>query len=454
MKIVSLKIKLLYGQYDYSIMFNQDLTFLYGSNGCGKTTILNIIEAIVSGRIYNLFKWEFDRICLFYVDDEYDMENKKQIAISYENENLSIVLDEREKYKIDRDLFKRYYEETDSSDELYYLMDKHYPLLGKLRKQFNYVYLPLNRNSEFDFENQLYRKMNRHYSINYKYEMEERMVSREEQVGKAAKLVREKYSEATALVTSINNEFRNRVLKSSLGAKANMSDEAYIKFIIDTINNEEIDSVKEQYYRLLDSLDLLGETEKKEYDFFFESYKKLAERFIKSKEESGKSISIPVVLIYDFYQIEKMKTLIPLAQELEQKKNEALKHISLFKNIMNSFVQDNNAEKRLDIDDTGMIRFLDRNGKKISMSIMSMSSGEKQLLILFANLIFNVNENKSSIFVVDEPELSLHLSWQKLFVEKAKEVNPKMQFIFATHAPEIVGKYRDKMYKLEKKYHD
>ena len=79
-----------------------------------------------------------------------------------------------------------------------------------------------------------------------------------------------------------------------------------------------------------------------------------------------------------------------------------------------------------------------------------MSSGEKQLIVFFANLIFGVNSNKSGIFVVDEPELSLHLSWQKVFIEKALKVSKNVQFIFATHSPEIVGKYRNKLKKIER----
>ena len=58
MRIQSLDIKRLHNLYDYNVRFMPDLTFLYGSNGCGKTTILNIIESIVSGNIYDLYVWD------------------------------------------------------------------------------------------------------------------------------------------------------------------------------------------------------------------------------------------------------------------------------------------------------------------------------------------------------------------------------------------------------------
>ncbi|AOJ89860.1 hypothetical protein WS87_24785 [Burkholderia sp. MSMB0856] len=42
------------------------------------------------------------------------------------------------------------------------------------------------------------------------------------------------------------------------------------------------------------------------------------------------------------------------------------------------------------------------------------------------------------IFLVDEPELSLHLRWQEKFVETMQEASPNAQIIMATHSPAIV----------------
>ena len=91
MKIEKLDIKNLHNHYNYHVEFNNDLTFLYGSNGCGKTTILNIIEAIVSGRIYELYALEFDRIRLTYYDDERKEYLRKTININHaSDDNIQI----------------------------------------------------------------------------------------------------------------------------------------------------------------------------------------------------------------------------------------------------------------------------------------------------------------------------------------------------------------------------
>jgi len=69
-----------------------------------------------------------------------------------------------------------------------------------------------------------------------------------------------------------------------------------------------------------------------------------------------------------------------------------------------------------------------------------------------SNLIFKVDRSKFTIFIIDEPELSLHLSWQKKIVETIHEINKNMQLVFATHSPEIIGKYSSKAFELEKHY--
>ena len=43
MKITKLEIEKLHEEYNYSIIFDEKLTFLYGANGAGKTTFIRRI---------------------------------------------------------------------------------------------------------------------------------------------------------------------------------------------------------------------------------------------------------------------------------------------------------------------------------------------------------------------------------------------------------------------------
>lgn len=65
-----------------------------------------------------------------------------------------------------------------------------------------------------------------------------------------------------------------------------------------------------------------------------------------------------------------------------------------------------------------------------------LSSGEKQLLIILIHCL--VVGGVENIVFWDEPEISLHIDWQRVLIRKARELNPKGQFIIATHSPSLI----------------
>lgn len=69
-----------------------------------------------------------------------------------------------------------------------------------------------------------------------------------------------------------------------------------------------------------------------------------------------------------------------------------------------------------------------------------LSAGEKQMLSFIA---YNgLREN--SIFIIDEPELSLHVDWQRQMFGILMAQQTSNQFIIATHSPFIYSQYPDK----------
>lgn len=69
-----------------------------------------------------------------------------------------------------------------------------------------------------------------------------------------------------------------------------------------------------------------------------------------------------------------------------------------------------------------------------------LSAGEKQMLSF---ICYNAFKRESLIFI-DEPELSLHVDWQRSLFPTLLEQDSANQFIIATHSPFIYAKYRDK----------
>lgn len=69
-----------------------------------------------------------------------------------------------------------------------------------------------------------------------------------------------------------------------------------------------------------------------------------------------------------------------------------------------------------------------------------LSAGEKQMLSFIAYNAFY----SDSIFIIDEPELSLHVDWQRQLFPTLMSQQTNNQFIIATHSPFIYSKYPDK----------
>lgn len=93
-----------------------------------------------------------------------------------------------------------------------------------------------------------------------------------------------------------------------------------------------------------------------------------------------------------------------------------------------------------------------KNGSVIAPH--SLSSGEKQLLILFSKIIRRCSE--SSFIIIDEPEISLNIKWQRMLMDTLSFFvgESHAQFIIATHSFEILSRHMDNVVKLEDINHE
>ncbi|MEG3168832.1 ATP-binding protein [Sphingomonas sp. LB3N6] len=70
----------------------------------------------------------------------------------------------------------------------------------------------------------------------------------------------------------------------------------------------------------------------------------------------------------------------------------------------------------------------------------ALSAGEKQMLSF---ICYNALTS-DAVIIIDEPELSLHVDWQRQLFSILAEQGTNNQFIIATHSPFIYSKYPDK----------
>jgi ABC-type lipoprotein export system ATPase subunit len=123
--------------------------------------------------------------------------------------------------------------------------------------------------------------------------------------------------------------------------------------------------------------------------------------------------------------------------------SDLLTRVKLLRDVINRHF----LNKRLEVNsDEGLSLRRSRDSKTFPPE--SLSSGEQHELVLFYDLLFNVPRN--AIVLIDEPELSLHVAWQKTFLDDITQVShlAGLRFVIATHSPQIINKWWDHAYAL------
>ena len=65
-----------------------------------------------------------------------------------------------------------------------------------------------------------------------------------------------------------------------------------------------------------------------------------------------------------------------------------------------------------------------------------LSSGEKQILVILLTVL--VEDNQNYVLFMDEPEVSLHVEWQRQLIDLIMQLNPNVQIILTTHSPAVI----------------
>jgi len=99
--------------------------------------------------------------------------------------------------------------------------------------------------------------------------------------------------------------------------------------------------------------------------------------------------------------------------------------------------------KRFSVDRKKGFVFEPTHGSAKDLKVTDLSSGEQHQLVLFYELIFA--SEGSSIYFIDEPEISWHVEWQRKFIDDILKIQKLTGAIFlvATHSPQIINNRRD-----------
>jgi energy-coupling factor transporter ATP-binding protein EcfA2 len=142
-----------------------------------------------------------------------------------------------------------------------------------------------------------------------------------------------------------------------------------------------------------------------------------------------------------------VRILGPYLDGLEAKLNalnNVQSRVSAFVETINSFLID----KSVTFSIAKGFRIKSKSGEQLTPSMLS--SGERHLFMLFCNIITALDQQ--SIFIIDEPEISLNIRWQRQLIDSLMNFTKGTlaQFIFATHSMQILSQHLDNVIQLTK----
>lgn len=189
---------------------------------------------------------------------------------------------------------------------------------------------------------------------------------------------------------------------------------------------------------------LLSEVERVDKTEFIHRFSQL-----KSKQESLKKYNLidTVQEIPEYTEMD-AKVLMVYLKDSEIKIavfDELVQKLDTFSTILN---ERRFAFKSIRIDREKGFYFQTDNGNILQLT--DLSSGEQHEVVILFELIFKTQPG--TLVLIDEPELSLHVTWQRAFIADLLEIMKfqKMQVIVATHSPQIINDRWDLVYNLEK----
>lgn len=439
MKVKKLVANGVHGFLNFNIDFNDQLTFLIGINGSGKTTALKLMLGFLGPSFDYINQVIFSDLTLTCTSAD----NKFEIAITAkrnENNTISVSLSQSNENPINDDFeiipnYELFYdlprEERTRKYEI--LLDKFNDLevVKEIKKLTTPIFLGLDRRlfklpMDMHYETISYRRF---HSKQY-YTLDPINRSLEE----VQSLVFNYYRSIVPQQSKFSQSFKNDIFMKFF----DFIDEKEI-----SIRPEEVKKLKEKKEKInsaVNNLNIEGVNHK--VNIFFNKiediYKKLFETFDKKgKSQKDADIQLLQTLFINSAQLKRFDEIVSLSQQYQNNLNSLIEPLDRLKNIVYQFFSE--SKKELIIEENGILKIKLFNGELAN--IFELSSGEKQILIMIAHLIFCEDQIKKSpgIFIVDEPELSLHMAWQQIFVDSILEASPNTQFIMATHSPAIIA---------------
>lgn len=412
MKLEYFEIQNLFNQYDVLLNFKDEVNIFLGENGMGKTTVLNCLYYVLSGKLEKLENVLFNSIKLkFYGNDETFVLNKEDLDV-YLERNVGL---------------GRRGRSLGNNNRYNYLRDFDNELINSLEDNLKY------QNIDNDYEwyiKKLYLKFEN--VIQFKNKLG-KMVSEEVVYYPTYRRIEEDLSNL-----GIDLEFERRGFNDRL-IQFGMEDvEKRINNVLETIRFAAINGFTKMTGILLKqylNIQNIDKDTKIDKDKLNIALDRIGDKI----EKSDKEKIIEMVLNERIYENKYLLNLIVNLISSYEKQNEHDEKIRKFSEVCNGYLEG----KSCCYDESNVKLDIYRNNYKQPINIKHLSSGEKQVLSIFSKLY--LEQKEKCIILFDEPELSLSMKWQEHFLPDIMKSGKCSMLIAVTHSPFIFDNDYDKL---------
>ena len=430
---MTLTIKGLFGHFNYEIPLyglesvdgipmSDGVTILTGANGYGKSTILRALEAISKGDIEFFANLKFEELALHTEEGKEELSIQKQdywLIINHETEN-QILVDEVKSYMsfMLQPSSNVNLEQSDlgSSSQVVFGDISNSQITLKVNMESAFETMPLSVNTTTQkgvgLSERQKAKFARIYDFMTKSVSKTFMIREQRLIEKTSVGIRD-------VVKDIPHKLQTRFFEAS-----NQYSEI----------STQLDSSFP--YRLLQQSADANLTQGE----FDQLYRNMNDK-LRVLQENG----FPEFLQQDIpvFQADKAGILRIFFDDFDakyQKYEPLIAKLTLFRKILDRRFR---TFKRVEVSRKSGLRVLDiptdNNDEEVEIPPEKLSSGEQETLVLYYQLIFETAPG--TMLLIDEPEISLHIAWQRHFIDELKEIVRlnDLRAVVATHSVSILN---------------
>ena len=432
------------GHLNFDIRFLDHVTFVTGINGSGKTSALNSIAALLLPRLDYLAEEYFEIISIELLNNletvhltAKKVDTTTVLACSqFPNDEFPIVRYEPpEPYPSHRvrELEEEHYQE-------FLARSGEHPIIGYIQSLPTPMYLGLDRRS-LSFTRERPRYGGSRQTV--RRGASRSIFGRSLEVGLAESLhyARDHMQEVRVREVKLDAQVREKIVLELIDfPPISVSDRAFEA--PSSADLEKFEEAKSNLSRLPNLLRVPESTISSRIDPIINFLNATLQKMQRSKSKRAADEFAFIEWSFNKTNLDKLSLLSEIISNHNNEVDSIRKRISNYLETVNEFLRD--SGKQVIFNNIGELRFvLAKDEAKEQYHINSLSSGEIQMVVILTHLYFNPEVEKANVFIIDEPELSLHVQWQEKFVDRIIEASNETQFILATHSPTIILDKRD-----------